>query len=214
MTTPVVFTAEEYAPDILAGMPFRTLRTMVAANLGRTAPEDMWDNLLSVPVIARTIRVLQELVRSSETSIRLREDNLAALEQARFDAPAGPEKVRAMTAATAAKIEMPDWMKRARWFGDLAARRLAEATDTAIRVAPTGQWLGAEGHRVSEAMAALATLVAAVAEHRNAPDFADPDDLDDTLYAVLHGMKIPGPAGELLAAEEWAAAAVALRPVL
>jgi hypothetical protein len=178
-------------PAQLAQLPPATFREAVNRHLGLHAPAAFWTALADPEVICRTLRVLTQACASAQ---RTDDRHKATLEAIRLRG-ADPAEEAAQLDRTVSNMR----------FMAMAADRRDQITEALEGIRPGAWWPTAEGADAHRAYVAFATLVRAVAAHRDAPDTASEDDLDDALYTALEALTV-GP----LTAEQFAATLDAL----
>jgi hypothetical protein len=195
-----------YGPEVLARLSDSELAKLIGDNINdETAPE-LWDSLLSFPALARTIRALREMVRSTQGAITRRALR-AGTRWAEITRAGGPEAAAEIGAMDA---ELAEWQLRAERFLNLASARLDQAMAESERLAPSGAWLGPAGAYFGELRAALAAVITAVEKHRAEIEEGGPEDAaDGELWDLVVNLCITTPGGTFPAAE-WAGSVAAV----
>lgn len=183
---PAPANAAEMTPLQLAQLEPETFREVVNRNLFMSAHPALWRSLADPEVICRTLRVLTQ--------------SCAAAQRTRDRQKVTLDAMRLRGAAPAEESKQLDLISSNMRFQAMANDRHAEITEKLEAIRPGAWWPTGEGADAHRAYVAFAGLIRAVAAHRDAPQTADADDLDDTLYAALEALEVGKLTAEQFAA--------------
>lgn len=184
------------AASALTALDADDFTAIIRANLGSSAPAEVWDALTDPAVIDRTRLTLGALHTEVQNQITLANADLQQLKDEGF--AIGEEGKRAFRAARAAQA---DWRRKATYFRQLVERRIAFVKARVPREAPRPAG-SHSARRVNQD--ALERLARAVAAHRDkvlSGEGAEEDD--DALWDCLDNISAATASGGEMTLTEW-----------